>query len=88
MEKQIFKIKTDLKENATAPLIHMQERGYTPGTFRHICGAGNNPGKNKGIPQTKSVFMAVLNEYPHKCCATCIKQAIVKGMITVTANSA
>lgn len=85
MEKTI-KIRVRV-ENATAPAIHLQERGYTPGTIRNLCGA-NKPGKNKGIPQTKSVFMAVLNEYPHKCCATCIKQAIVKGMITVTVNSA
>lgn len=83
MEK-VFKIKTTLRENATVPLIHLQERGYTPGTFRNICGAGNEPGKNKGVPQTQTTFFTILEAYPARCCATCVKQAIVKGLIQVT----
>lgn len=73
------------KPNATDRAIHLQGRGYTPGTFRNICGNANSyKHRNIGEPTPNSIFFNALINRTYMCCPTCIKMAIAKGLITVT----
>lgn len=72
------------KANVTAPVIHLQSRADKPGHFKNLCGNGNSYRSNTiGEPQPPKVFYEALKLNSFRCCPTCIKQAIIKGFITV-----